>query len=321
MRAARFGSVRPEVQILSPRLDLRQITNSKNGTDFPKVVPMSNIYLSRLSSQFLAWTLANRKPATHRHYADLLRHIVKHFPKDIQVRNLKRYHLTEVVSAHPDWGQNQQHNFFAAVNRLLAWGVEEGYLDSNPIQHLRKPARVARDAYWTPADYDLAMQHILSDDFRRLIAFAWQTGIRPQEASQMQVKDYDHDRHVVVLPPERSKGGRKHRIIYLTPEAEQLINTDGKQPNDPLFCSEKGKPWNRNSLNGQFKRLANRCGKSLHFGGIRKGYCTQALKNGVDVVTLAHLMGHADTSMIAKVYAKVHQDTSHMILNAIKAKG
>lgn len=229
--------------------------------------------------------------------------------------------MTEVVSAHPDWGQNQQHNFYAAVNRMLTWGLEEGYLDAHPIQHIRKPGRVSREAYWTPEDYQLAMQHILSDDFRRLVAFAWQTGIRPQEASQMQVMDYNPERHTVVLPPERSKGGRTYRVIYLTPDAEQLIITDGKRPNDPLFRSAKGKQWTRNSINSQFKRLARRCGKSLHFGGIRKGYCTQALKNGVDVVTLAHLMGHADTSMIAKVYAKVHQDTSHMILNAIKAKG
>lgn len=58
----------------------------------------------------------------------------------------------------------------------------------------------------------------------------------------------------------------------------------------------------------------------FHLGAMRKGFATEALKNGVDVVGLAHLMGHRDPSMVAKVYARVQQDPGYMASLAVKAK-
>ena len=60
---------------------------------------------------------------------------------------------------------------------------------------------------------------------------------------------------------------------------------------------------------------------ATHLGAFRKGYATEALKNGVDTVTVAHLLGHADASMISRVYAKVQQDPRFMAEAARRAKG
>jgi integrase len=69
------------------------------------------------------------------------------------------------------------------------------------------------------------------------------------------------------------------------------------------------------------KRLALEHGPKLHLGAFRKGYCTEALKNGVDVVTTAHLMGHANAVMVSRVYAKVQQDPAFMAEAARRARG
>ena len=68
-------------------------------------------------------------------------------------------------------------------------------------------------------------------------------------------------------------------------------------------------------------RLNEKHGIKIHLGAFRKGYCTQALQNGVDPVTLAKLMGHRDVTMIMKVYSQVHQDKEYMAESAMKAKG
>jgi site-specific recombinase XerD len=54
-------------------------------------------------------------------------------------------------------------------------------------------------------------------------------------------------------------------------------------------------------------------------GAFRKGSATEALKAGVDVVGLAHLLGHRDTSMLARTYAKVQQGQEYMASLAQKA--
>lgn len=67
--------------------------------------------------------------------------------------------------------------------------------------------------------------------------------------------------------------------------------------------------------------LAREHGTKFHLGAFRKGYATEALKNGVDTVTVAHLLGHADASMVSRVYAKVQQDPKFMAEAARRAKG
>jgi integrase len=70
----------------------------------------------------------------------------------------------------------------------------------------------------------------------------------------------------------------------------------------------------------EIRKRAMELSKPYHLGAFRKGYATEALKAGVDVVSLAHLMGHRDPSMIPKVYGQVQQDPEHMASAARRAK-
>ena len=68
-------------------------------------------------------------------------------------------------------------------------------------------------------------------------------------------------------------------------------------------------------------RLAREYGRKYHLGAFRKGFATEALKAGVDTVTVAHLLGHRDPSMISRVYGHVQQDPEHMAQAARRARG
>jgi integrase len=68
-------------------------------------------------------------------------------------------------------------------------------------------------------------------------------------------------------------------------------------------------------------KLAREHGPKYHLGAFRKGFATEALKAGVDTVTMAHLMGHRDPSMVSRVYGHVQQDPEHMAKAARRARG
>jgi integrase len=68
------------------------------------------------------------------------------------------------------------------------------------------------------------------------------------------------------------------------------------------------------------QRLARELGTKYHLGAFRKGYATEALKSGVDVIGLAHLMSHRDPSMLSRAYAPVQQDPEYMAELARRAK-
>ncbi|MCA9196654.1 MAG: tyrosine-type recombinase/integrase, partial [Planctomycetales bacterium] len=52
---------------------------------------------------------------------------------------------------------------------------------------------------------------------------------------------------------------------------------------------------------------------------IRHSWATQALERGVDSITVAVLMGHADPSMLARVYQHLAQNPQFMLEQAKKA--
>jgi hypothetical protein len=49
-------------------------------------------------------------------------------------------------------------------------------------------------------------------------------------------------------------------------------------------------------------KVTRRYGTKYCLYAFRHTWCNRALKNGVDPITVSVLMGHADTSMLAKVY-------------------
>jgi len=62
----------------------------------------------------------------------------------------------------------------------------------------------------------------------------------------------------------------------------------------------------------QIGKLAWEHGTKYSLYAFRHAFCTEALENGLDAVTVSVLMGHRDTTMISRVYSHVHQRHEHM---------
>jgi integrase len=71
----------------------------------------------------------------------------------------------------------------------------------------------------------------------------------------------------------------------------------------------------------EIKRLALEHGQKFHLGAFRKSFATEALKNGVDPITASHLLGHKDTAMLSRVYARLAQDPEYLRGAAKRVRG
>jgi integrase len=54
---------------------------------------------------------------------------------------------------------------------------------------------------------------------------------------------------------------------------------------------------------------------------IRHAFGTYGILNGVDIATLAELMGHSDTTMVSRVYGHRANQTQHLAAAVVKAAG
>ena len=159
-------------------------------------------------------------------------------------------------------------------------------------------------------------------NFRVLLEVAWETGARPQELPVIQARHIDFKLGRIVFPPKESKGKKRHRVIYLTQRAVEMLKPlCERHPHGPILLNSKGKPWVKDAIKFRFCRLQEKLGVKYHLGTFRKGYATEGLKNGLDTLTVAHLLGHSNGVMVGKVYGHVQQDPEYMAAMARKAKG
>lgn len=70
----------------------------------------------------------------------------------------------------------------------------------------------------------------------------------------------------------------------------------------------------------EIRKRAMELTRQFHLGALRNGYATEALKAGIDTVTVAHLLGHRDPSMVSRIYGQVQNDPAHMASAAMRAK-
>jgi site-specific recombinase XerD len=122
------------------------------------------------------------------------------------------------------------------------------------------------------------------------------------------------------MPADESKG-EVARVLFLTPDSKAILekltkkNTDG-----PLFLNSQGNPWTKDSVKCRLTRISAKAGFRVIAYGARHSYATEGLKNGVDSIVIAHLMGHKDTAMVAKVYSHLAKNPKYLADQAQKVK-
>ncbi|WP_152053031.1 tyrosine-type recombinase/integrase [Tautonia marina] len=275
-----------------------------------------------LLDAFLEWTQANRAPHTYTWYQAYLQRFAEALPKGISASELKPFHLTQAMARFPQWGNNTKNDFISAVQRAFNWAVEQELIATSPFARMKKPGREARELAISPAEYAAITGAIGEGAFLDLVELAWETGARVQELRILEAQHVDLGHGRIVLPPSKAKGKKHYRVIYLTDRAKAIVaRLMETMPEGPLLLNARGKPWTKDAINCAFTRLSKKLGKKYHLGALRKGFATEALKNGLDTVTVAHLLGHADTSMVSRVYAKVQQDPAFMADAMKRAKG
>jgi integrase len=157
-----------------------------------------------------------------------------------------------------------------------------------------------------------------AERFRELLRFLRLSGARTCEASRLTWPDIDLDHALIVL--KRHKTSRmqrepKPRVIPLVPELVELLVAIRKrgEPGDHVFHNHRGTPWNRCSPSLRMQRAREKAGipEEVKLYGLRHAFGTRAVVSGVDIKTLAELMGHT-TTRITEHYVHLAGQRSHL---------
>jgi site-specific recombinase XerD len=150
---------------------------------------------------------------------------------------------------------------------------------------------------------------------RIVLSLIYSAGLRGQEVINLKIGDVDFERMTIHIRQSKYK---KDRIVplshgmaiglkkYMGAEHPHIWMFNGKQPGSQY--SVKGLSW---VMRENLKKTSIKKEVNLH--SLRHSYATHLLEEGVDIVTLKNLLGHADitTTMIYLHTAQFERTPAH----------
>ncbi len=137
---------------------------------------------------------------------------------------------------------------------------------------------------------------------RAILATLYGTGLRVSEVTNLKVSDLDRARKVIWV--RRGKGHKDRQVMLADPLREVLVAYwRWKRPADWLFPGgSPGCPITRETVFETCRKAARRAGinKPVHPHSLRHAFATHLLDDGVSLVVIQALLGHANLTTTAR---------------------
>jgi integrase len=220
----------------------------------------------------------------------------------------------------------------AVLKSALEHAVREDELPRNVARNVKTTTpRPRRFQPLTAAEARQFLQSAADDRLHALYELALRTGLRKGELLGLHWEDLDLDGGTATihrsLQRTRSQGltvlrtktlASERRIALPTEcinslkihqerrrEERQAVGT-GWTDNGLVFTTPKGRPLDPTNLTRRFHRLLHKARlRMIRFHDLRHSTATLLLEQGVDLVVIKELLGHAHIGVTAGVYAHV----------------
>lgn len=160
---------------------------------------------------------------------------------------------------------------------------------------------------------------------RIVLALIYSAGLRGQEVINLKISDIDFERMTIHIRQSKYK---KDRIVPLSPTMAIGLKKYLKAENPYLWLFNGKQPESQYSIRGlswvmreSLKKTA--ISKKVNLHTLRHTYATHLLEEGVNIVTLKDLLGHAEitTTMIYLHIAQCEHVKSHSPLDTLYGRG
>jgi integrase/recombinase XerD len=234
------------------------------------------------------------------------------------VASMKAIHVRQgMVTLEQTHNPGGVHVLYRVLKTFLRWLVAEDVIETNPIARVKPPKLSSEPLNPVPLHYVRAMMATcrrktfrdLRD--RSVLLCLLDTGCRASEFLALTLGDVNLTTGAVMV--RQGKGG-KFRTVFLGVKSRRelvryLRRRHDPQPVDPLWTTDEGTPLKYQGLRKMVLRRAQLAGiptPSLH--SFRRAFALACLRNGVDLISLQRLMGHADLTVLHRYLAQVEGD-------------
>jgi integrase len=160
---------------------------------------------------YLRWQRARVRPSTFRH---IERHLTVSLAPlhDLPITKVDRRAIAQQLARLSVNAPVQANRTRSSLARFFRWAAGEGLVESNPVLFTNRNPERSRERTLTNAELKTLWNALPANDFGDILRLLILTGQREREISDLRWDEIDFDRNVIVLPPWRTKNGRKHSV-------------------------------------------------------------------------------------------------------------
>jgi integrase len=232
------------------------------------------------------------------------------------IRYLKNYNSTiQLSQITPQWVDGFQrfllngtklspttaYDYSKAIRMALRKAVNDNILLKNPAQRVKGLSEPETDLVFLNTNEvqrlaDTELSGKLGAEIRNAFIFACYTGLRISDIKTLRWRDIERDPVQIV---KRQKKTRKAVYIPLKNIAWNIIENIAGNPDDKVFRLLAN---TKSQTNQYLLRWAEKSGvkKRVGWHTARRTFATWELEQGVDIYTVAKLLGHTNIKQVAK---------------------
>lgn len=212
----------------------------------------------------------------------------------------------------------------SVLNLAFEYACDMEYIEENPCERVRRTKSEAKkiEAFTVEEQRAIEVEIGRSDD-RRLhgVLLCLYSGLRIGELLGLTWNDVDLDRGVIKITKtvyrEKNESGTwqlcvdtpktkaSNRVIPLPEYITDMLRQNYRSAKTPYIVeNKKGERMSIRSYQYIFEKLTERAGaRKLNFHALRHTFATRAIECGMDLKTVADIMGHQNASITLNRYA------------------
>jgi integrase len=276
------------------------------------------------------WAEINVSNATYTRYAGLLRGNVAPVIGTIPIQKLQAAHVQQVYSSMARAGLSDRSRLHAhrVIHRMLGHAAKWGVVTRNVATIVDAPKVKAREVeILTPTQVQTVLEALRGRPLYLIALTLLTSGLRRGEGLALRWKEVDLEAGTVqvvrafeqtakaglVVKEPKSRHGRRTVTLPASTVAELRTHRKAQQElrlslgiggrAELVFDHPDGSPLSPDAITHQWTKAMKAAGmKGTTLHSLRHTHCSTLLAAGLDVLTIARRLGHADAVLVLRTY-------------------
>jgi len=243
--------------------------------------------------------------------------------KNITVLSVRKYRDHRLAQGVTNGTVNIEVSTLSGIFRVQ---VENRTLEFNPCSMVSRLPETQRDVYISWDEFQKMLE--VAGWLKPIMTMLYYTGMRPSEVFELDWKEVDFNRRMIVLPPERTKEGKnlnqkvlRDKRVPMRQEVHDLLWAMRHEDGDNVVrlsgavFTHKGRAITRGTKRKGWAQILKKTGlEGVQLRDLRHTFKTNLAFSGVDRTIRNAIVGHATRLPVEDLYIHI---TDEKLLEAV----